>query len=255
MIRKLFALASLTVLSTVVYAASTTAPAADPKAIGSLIQQLGHDEFAKREEAAQKLDAMGEAARPALREAAKASDPEIATRAQVILKKYEDSLPKAGDLVDADPPQGGSSSSTSVSVDGQGKTVELEEANRKVRIVENAGGIEMNVTTISKGKEVKQKFQAASADDLKRAAPKAHELYERCAGNSNIQINVVGQGAGFGKAVVGGGGNQEGASEMEKEMRKAMEKELQKHLDRLPAEQREAIIKQLKNPTTKPAQD
>jgi len=57
--------------------------------IDTLVMQLGSDQFATRTEAAKKLTALGWAAMPRLREAAKSTDPEIRTRAQQCLNDIE----------------------------------------------------------------------------------------------------------------------------------------------------------------------
>ena len=57
-----------------------------PERIAGLIRQLGHDEYAKREEASQALDAIGDPALGALRKAANSDDdPEIRHRAKQII--------------------------------------------------------------------------------------------------------------------------------------------------------------------------
>jgi tetratricopeptide (TPR) repeat protein len=65
---------------------STDAPS--DEAISKLIQQLGSAEFAEREAATKRLQSIGEAALPALREAAKDNDnPEIQRRAQRLIER------------------------------------------------------------------------------------------------------------------------------------------------------------------------
>lgn len=63
-------------------------PGKEPKAdrIASLIRQLGHEEFAKREAASLELDAIGAPALDALRKAATHDDPEIRRRAEQIVQ-------------------------------------------------------------------------------------------------------------------------------------------------------------------------
>jgi hypothetical protein len=63
-------------------------PPEEPTAdrVARLVKQLGHDEFSKREEASEELDAIGEPALDALRKAAASDpDPEIGSRAERIL--------------------------------------------------------------------------------------------------------------------------------------------------------------------------
>src|SRR5260370_22603994 len=58
---------------------------ADAKAIDKLIEQLGDDHMAKRQDAAKRLEAIGEPAVEALRKAAKShADPDVRLRAGVV---------------------------------------------------------------------------------------------------------------------------------------------------------------------------
>lgn len=69
------------------------AVAADDKEIERLIQQLGDDEFAKREAATAALNKVGKSALKALRRAAKESgDAEIRSRAAALVQAIQDSL-------------------------------------------------------------------------------------------------------------------------------------------------------------------
>lgn len=68
---------------------ATDAGPADDKRIAKLIEQLGADTFAQREEAASQLIRIGEPARPALTLAQSHDDPEIQTRAEQILQELK----------------------------------------------------------------------------------------------------------------------------------------------------------------------
>src|SRR5687768_18567467 len=57
--------------------------------IKALVDQLGAEDYAKREAAAKRLKALGKGALPALREAAKHDDPEVASRAQALVKRID----------------------------------------------------------------------------------------------------------------------------------------------------------------------
>lgn len=62
-------------------------PAEDAGRIAVLVKQLGHDEYAKREEASKALEAVGEPALGTLRKAANSDDdPEIRFRANLIIR-------------------------------------------------------------------------------------------------------------------------------------------------------------------------
>jgi uncharacterized protein (TIGR03067 family) len=58
--------------------------------VAQLVKQLGHDDFAKREEASKELDAIGAPAVEALRKATAADDGEIRRRAEKILAAIND---------------------------------------------------------------------------------------------------------------------------------------------------------------------
>src|SRR5207248_721282 len=57
--------------------------------IMKLVQQLGDNDFDKREEASQKLWALGEATEPALQDATKSDDAEVSRRARELLDKFK----------------------------------------------------------------------------------------------------------------------------------------------------------------------
>jgi len=72
---------------TVPAGAPTTAPAI-PHDLALAVAQLGDDDPRVRDAATRKLGAMGRAALPALREAAKGDDPEVASRARRLLAEF-----------------------------------------------------------------------------------------------------------------------------------------------------------------------
>ncbi len=75
--------------------AATAAPAVekgekpDAKRIAKLIAQLGSDDFDEREKASADLEAVGDPAYAALREAAKSTDEEVHKRAEILIGKIE----------------------------------------------------------------------------------------------------------------------------------------------------------------------
>jgi hypothetical protein len=62
-------------------------------AIEQAIKDLGHEEFAARERATEYLIGAGEAAIPAVQAAAKSTDPEVALRAKIVLKRLASGVP------------------------------------------------------------------------------------------------------------------------------------------------------------------
>jgi hypothetical protein len=60
------------------------------------------------------------------------------------------------------------------------KTVEVEQGDRKVKIEEDPNnGIKVEVTEKQNGKDVTEKFEAKTVDDLKKNHPKAYAEYEK----------------------------------------------------------------------------
>jgi hypothetical protein len=85
---------------------SDTGKEPTPERIASLITQLGHDEFAKRETASKELEAIGEPALVALRKAAAASDDvEIRHRAAAVVALIGQQLERT-DVKSVPPPKG-----------------------------------------------------------------------------------------------------------------------------------------------------
>lgn len=74
------------------------------------------------------------------------------------------------------------------------KEIEAEEDGRKVKINDDPNkGIKVEITESKDGKETTKKYEAKSADELKKMHPDAHELYEKYnKGNAIIQIQVNG---------------------------------------------------------------
>jgi hypothetical protein len=69
------------------------APSVSPAEIQKLIEQLGDDKFLNRERASKRLLLIGKAAVPALRDATRSMDAEVACRAQRILADMQNHLP------------------------------------------------------------------------------------------------------------------------------------------------------------------
>src|ERR1019366_10626193 len=64
----------------------------DAARIAKLVEQLGNDDFNEREKASSDLDALGEPALDALRQAVKRTDEEMRKRAETLVGKIEKRL-------------------------------------------------------------------------------------------------------------------------------------------------------------------
>src|SRR5262245_49705188 len=84
---RLAAVAGLILAAAVVLAAAEPPP--QPGAVRSLVEKLGSPEFSEREEATKRLEELGAAALEELRPACKSEDPEVARRAQDLVRKIE----------------------------------------------------------------------------------------------------------------------------------------------------------------------
>jgi hypothetical protein len=178
-----------------VAAGPTTAPSA--KDIDALIVQLGHDDFKVREDASNKLARIGKPALTPLRQALASGDPEVQSRAEMLIKRIEQ-RPVPGGPVNAD--EAVVARSLRISNDGGTKIVEVRENQRTITIREDGGGIAMTVSAIENGKRVTEEFKAKNANDLKAQSPDAFTLYERWSGSSGnnplaaqLQQNVLEQ--------------------------------------------------------------
>ena len=97
MTRRMLAVAALLAASGFAIGDPPAPPSAKSPA-SKLVEQLGSDDFAEREAAHQKLEALGEAAFDALRKAATSDDAEVKSRAEQLLQ----SLSAASDKLTAD---------------------------------------------------------------------------------------------------------------------------------------------------------
>lgn len=151
-------------------------------------------------------EATKEAAKGALEKIAKCDRPSAARRAQDALKSGQPVQIPAAQII---PGQimpgviqiavaGGGAQRISVRNVNGVKTVEAEEGDRKVKIVEDPNqGIQMELTTKKDGKETTEKYTAKNAGDLKKKHPKAYEVYDkysRQGGNFAVQVQIGGGG-------------------------------------------------------------
>jgi hypothetical protein len=167
----------------------TTAPTVKNDQVDGLIAQLGHDDFKIREEASSKLAKIGKPALGSLKQAMTSGDPEVQSRAEMLVKRIEQ-RPVPGGPVNADEPV--VARSLRISNEGGAKNVEVRENQRTITIREEGGGINMTVSAIENGKRVTEEFKAKSSDDLKRQSPDAFTLYERWSGSNGSNPLVHG---------------------------------------------------------------
>src|SRR5258706_13052505 len=165
---------SIFLLLAAIGAGPTTAPSATD--IDALIVQLGHDDFKIREEASIKLAQIGKPALSSLKQALANGDPEVQSRAEMIIKRIEQ-RPVPGGPVNPDDPM--VARQLKISNTGGTKVVEVRETQRTISIREDGGGINMTVSAIEKGKRVTEEFTAKDPQDLKKQRPDAFALYER----------------------------------------------------------------------------
>jgi tetratricopeptide (TPR) repeat protein len=92
MITSSMVLLLLAELAAVGQIAPADAPAITPAEIEAAIKQLAADEFQERERATELLASAGEAARAAAEAASKSTDPEVALRAKIVLKRLDSGI-------------------------------------------------------------------------------------------------------------------------------------------------------------------
>jgi hypothetical protein len=174
--------------------------AASAEEIKGLIDQLGADEYAAREAAAKRLRAIGKAALPALTEATKNDDAEIASRAQALVKRMSvRPLP-------APMPGGvnGLIQNTRMQIrggDAGERVITVNEGGREVEIKDGPDGITMTVRGLVDGKPGSEEYVAGSAEQLREDNPEAFEIYQRWAGA--VGPDIIFNGGG--RVIVNGG--------------------------------------------------
>jgi len=73
------------------------------------------------------------------------------------------------------------------------KHIQVNENGKKIKIKQDAQGIEMQITETKNGKETTENFKAKNEADLKKQHPAAHKIFEKHANNQNrIQIRAIG---------------------------------------------------------------
>jgi len=188
-------------LAPAVFAAPSSAGEGE---VPALIKQLGDDDPKIREEASQKLHRMGQGALSALSEATKSSDPEVASRAQTVIRQIDEDLhPKPVEQTPDEminrmrlrrmqalqQPQlqlqprlqavrvtTGRSVSIRRNADGEMvKDITVTENGRTVKIHESPDGIAIKTTVAGQDTVVEAKDKA----ELKKEHPAEFALYEK----------------------------------------------------------------------------
>ncbi|MCA9162282.1 MAG: hypothetical protein KDA62_04860 [Planctomycetales bacterium] len=91
---------------------------------------------------------------------------------------------------------GGVRRTTKISKVNGVKTIEVEENDRKIKVVESAKGLEVELTKKQNGKETTEKFQAKDLAELKKKHPEAAKAYDEVNRQGGIQIQINGGAIG-----------------------------------------------------------
>jgi len=186
-----------------------TQAAVSPEQIKALIAKLGDEDFQARQNASKELTNIGKSAVDALKAASVSNDPEVATRAQTILKDIDARehpvLPQPepcqimimpGGIIRMNGAvmQGGRNVMVHMQDGGNGvqdSTVIIDGVNAHLHI--DGEGLKLSVTEKDQTKE----YKAKDADDLKKNDPEGAKVYEKYFGDQkggNVQMQKVMQG-------------------------------------------------------------
>jgi hypothetical protein len=190
----------LTPLRAAAAAPAATQPASEE--IKKLIDQLGDNDYPKREDAAKKLKAVGKPALPALKEAiAGNEDPEVVSRAQALVKRIEIRPLPAADPAGVNGMLQATRMRMTVNGNNGARTLSITDAGRDIRITQGPEGIVMEVTGLVDGQRATEEYTARDLDELKADNPPAAALYERWVGRTGPGMMLRGQ-IGIGGGVV-----------------------------------------------------
>lgn len=151
--------------------------------ISPLIDQLGDNDFKKREEASRQLLARGPSALPALKEALQREDFEIVSRARALISKIQGAIVPGGPLDPNQPLR------LRIGFENGARILTVRQGDsRIIRIVQGPDGIIMSVTGRgADGVLTTQEFRAADVQQLRADSPDACDVYEQC-----IAVDPVG---------------------------------------------------------------
>lgn len=172
--------------------------------IKKLIDQLGAGEYARREEAAKKIKAIGKPALPALKQAiTDGEDAEIVSRAQALVRRIE-----IRPLPAPDPAliNNGMIPATRMrlGVNNNNRVLEVTEGGRDIKIDEGPDGITLSVTGLVDGQHATEEYTAKDVDQLKSENPEAHALYQRWAAATRGTLMLGGRMRIGGQVQIGG---------------------------------------------------
>ncbi len=184
-------------------AAQSTQPAEAADRVDQLVQQLGSEEFAKREAAHNELRSLGARAKEALARGVESENPEIRDRSRSLLEQLE-----GHGLADSnDPPvrrmqiRGMNVGPVGVAGNlrvqmigpGGGRQAMRDENGRVVSLVEDAQGITITIREERDGKQVEETFSAKTPEELKQKNAEVYEEYEKF-GPAPVPQGMAGKG-------------------------------------------------------------
>ncbi|MFI5378785.1 MAG: PDZ domain-containing protein [Tepidisphaerales bacterium] len=179
-------------------AAPQTQPATRPadEEMLRLVVQLGDPVVDRREQAQVLLRRIGKPALPLLIEAAKAGDPEIASRAARLVKVIQRPPVPGGPLANE------TFRSIITGNDVSGRTIEASTPSRNFRLRQSDNGVELSVRATQDGREVTEDYEARSLEELEKDSPDAHAICQRLIRDAatvtvNGRVVVIGPNAGL----------------------------------------------------------
>ncbi len=144
--------------------------AAPPKErIASLVKDLGAEKADVRDRATKELESIGEPARPALKEAAKSDDPEVAWRARTILDHIEGGKDEA--KPGREERKGGRLQSFNFRINPGAS------GNSVVITQDGSGRVSVQVTEEQDGKRVTKRYEAESPEAFQSKYPEIAKQY------------------------------------------------------------------------------
>lgn len=157
-------------------------PDASRDRVARLVKDLGADDATTRDRATKDLERIGEPATPALREAAKSDDPEVAWRARTLLDHIDAARPERES-------ENGPAGGTQVRPPAPGKSgatrlhsfnfrFDPGASNSSVIITQDGSGrVSVSVTEEANGRKTAKTYEAESAEDFKRKYPDVARKY------------------------------------------------------------------------------